>query len=498
MHRHFLHHTLKESSLWLLLAALVFAPWAYGCTPLWASGVLDSLLGTVFLLWLASVVAASQKPPVAATPLACAVLLVVMGAFMAWNAHFRHNPVAHSFERLSLPGWRLPGAIDGAASWSATLHAAVMLGILLLVCDLACVKLWRRRIMATMALSGTSVLLLGLLQKATNASMIFWQPGHAPSPFFATYYYHGNAGSFINLVLPFIAGFALRSLRRGGGRAIWLPALLIALAAPLVNVSRAGSFLSALIVLALVLFEIKAACNAGSPISRLPATVVAGVLCVALGTVAAASGSAQAWEKWGWLKGQLNEANPRYIVAAICCDMVKDSGFWGFGPGTFALAFPHYTTPFGDAIRGVWRYAHQDYLQTLIEWGCPGFLLWTMLLLGAVLRIFRGRNHPESDSRLRFTCGLALVGVALHALVDFPLQIPSLQLYTAVLAGIAWSRAPLGDSSGTISPPRAALRSGRGAPAWISSASCGRYHKAPGETRPSGHRGRRLHSRHRG
>jgi len=35
-------------------------------------------------------------------------------------------------------------------------------------------------------------------------------------------------------------------------------------------------------------------------------------------------------------------------------------------------------------------------------------------------------------------CAFALAGVFLHAFVDFPLQISSLQLYTVLIVGLAW------------------------------------------------------------
>jgi len=443
MDRRYWGRTFSESSRWLLVAALVYAPWAYGCTFPWASLILDCLLGTLFLLWLASCIAGGVSPVLARIPFFCALLLVSTGAFLAWNAHFKHDPASHRFMPIGTCIPLLPGWIDQARSASALLHIAAMLGTLLFVCDVARGKIWRKRLLGVMALVGASIAFLGLLQKATAAPMIFWQRGHAESPFFGGYYYHGNAGAFLNLVLPLTAALAFRSLRGTGKQtqtAIWVPALLVCLAATTVNVSRAASFISGLLACAWAAFEWSRFRRNHFPVSRLSIVFVLALVFTSLFAVSLSAGSGQAWQKWGWLKGQLNEENPRYVVACVCVDMIKDSGDFGFGPGTFEIAFPHYTNHLGGSIRGVWRFAHQDYLQTLIEWGWCGALPWALLLFGAILKAFFGRGDSPSEARFRFACGLALLGIAGHAMVDFPFQIASLQLYAAVLAGIAWSR----------------------------------------------------------
>ena len=93
---------------------------------------------------------------------------------------------------------------------------------------------------------------------------------------------------------------------------------------------------------------------------------------------------------------------------------------------------------------GTWRFLHEDYLQTLLEWGWVGGILWALLFFGGITVSIRSyKEHARRDwtPRRRVLQPLvitALMGVALHALVDFPVQIESIQLYVATYLGLCW------------------------------------------------------------
>src|SRR4026208_1565284 len=139
------------------------------------------------------------------------------------------------------------------------LRGALLLGTILFVSDLSQSSRWLLRLWFVISLIGGSIAFLGLLQKATGAQMIFWQP---PPPdeqlrvttFFATYFSHGNAGAFLNLVWPLTAGVVIRAfLRRSqpGMRALWTIVFLITIAGVAANTSRMAQVV-ALVLLVMI------------------------------------------------------------------------------------------------------------------------------------------------------------------------------------------------------------------------------------------------------
>jgi hypothetical protein len=147
--------------------------------------------------------------------------------------------------------------------------------------------------------------------------------------------------------------------------------------------------------------------------------------------------------RWKLVGREMTEQNARLQTARVCGHIVSEAGWFGFGPGTFEKVFPRYQHLGHYAVDEKWVYAHEDYLQTVIEWGWLGAGAWAVIALGGIglsLRArFRHRPWPARDRILYFVMLTSLLGVALHALFDYPLQVASIQLYVIVLLGMLWS-----------------------------------------------------------
>ncbi|MBV9998015.1 MAG: O-antigen ligase family protein [Verrucomicrobia bacterium] len=454
-----------EGPRWALLGVVLAAPWVYGATRPWARLWLTEVLLGLTLWFVAGRVVVRRLPRIHRAAALFTLLLLLQGWGMAWNARQRFRPEVFAFTTVPSPVPWLPGVVDAGIVQERLALVTGLVGAFWVAGDLAFHARWRKRFWTVLALNGAGIAALGLAQRITGAEGIYWGSpvDTGATSFFATYRYHANAGAFLNLTLPFLILKAVQVFGRLSGAGhrhygirsgepcviesrwrrlanllerVFLPAAaLVTAAAGFVNVSKAAMAIEILLLGAVLIFWSLG--RAGKGLGR--RELALGTLLAALaGGVIWAFGFEVSLHRWQEFLADFS-SNPRYLVDEIIVRRVLSiSGWWGFGAGTFRIIFPFFTRPWGDRVGGVWEYAHEDYLQTLVEWGFIGAALWAALFLGgwvtAVARRTQSRvAWPESTRLFSLGCLLSLTGVGLHALVDFPLQIASLALYTAVV-----------------------------------------------------------------
>jgi tetratricopeptide (TPR) repeat protein len=112
---------------------------------------------------------------------------------------------------------------------------------------------------------------------------------------------------------------------------------------------------------------------------------------------------------------------------------VKDFPLWGTGYGTFVyVEFMRRTSAADEAL---YVYAHNDYLEALVEGGLVRFLL-SLAAVGLVARlgyraICRHEGHSASGLALGVLCAFSTLAV--HSFFEFGLHIPAIALLATVL-----------------------------------------------------------------
>jgi len=440
---------LRHTASWLFFATLAYAPWAYGGTTAGAIATIDCLLFAVLVFWVVDLLIKRQRPEFPRTLLILILMLIAIGGWMVFNASAINDSAFAVFARVQQPAPRLTGSVDYALSTAWMIRGVLLLGIVLFIVDLSQDARWLLRLWGGIGLVAGSLALLGLLQKATGAPMIFWKAARVPGEilFFATYYYHGNAGAYLNLVLPLTAGLAVRSFitpTSAGVRALWLTVFVLTLLAVVANTSRMAQLIAMVILVAVAVRIGPRLVQRLSRTEKNVALAGAGAVLLAIFAVAQATHLEQPIKRWGQISKSIS-SDARWLVDKVAVkEALPEVGFFGFGPGTFRGVFPSFNLASGAPVAGTWRFLHNDYLQTVMEWGWVGSALWALLFFGGIVVAVRRLKSPDARTwvpRRRLLLALvviALGGVALHALVDFPLQIESIQLYAATYLGLCW------------------------------------------------------------
>jgi hypothetical protein len=433
---------------------LLLLPFGYAGQQPWALQAAEWALGGVLALWLVSLLLGRAWPRI---PWIYSIAGLALVAYGWWAAR-------HSFGEARGFG---PATVDAALSHQEMIWVSTLIGTLFFSSHLAAQPVWRVRLWQGLAISGVAIALLGLIQKIGGAPGIYWRPDWRREwgdwsyvgSFFATFRYHGNAGSFLNLLWPLSGGFFVAALLRRSPLLVqggWGMAFLLTFIAVFVNMSKAATALA--VGLALI-FAIWLGITHRRRLRQLNYWLLflfaigAGALFVFIDERA---GFAQAASHWKEFLGRWREPGWRTLAYAEYPRMLAEAGLWGFGPGTWRVKFPEYSPELWAKVKDFWPYAHQDFWQLLIEWGIPGAIGWAVLLFGALpaalIRIVRADAEQAGRRRhiLLFCTVLSVLGVYAHSLLDYPQHVPAIQLSLFALLGTlpyGLVTVPLGNSS---------------------------------------------------
>ncbi len=152
-----------------------------------------------------------------------------------------------------------------------------------------------------------------------------------------------------------------------------------------------------------------------------------------------------------------SSAGFRSALASTSLDGAMAFWPWGSGWGTYEFAYPRFQP---ISIAGYANHAHQDYIEMLFEGGIFFVLFAAAFAWLAVVRLVTlvrsALQRPlGSDAMASALCGLGLLGLLLHSLVEFNMRIPANAILGALLAG-AYLR-PLGNKGAAASRDRPAL-----------------------------------------
>lgn len=421
--------------------------------------VLESIaLAFLLSIWLRSVFADRDRP----VPRELSSVRKLLVAFLllspAWLALIYLAPVPAEFW-ASLPGHSTYQALSAAAGLPAptarplslapdSTRVSLLAGIPLMAGFLAgytCRPAQLRWLLGTVVVVAFLQVILGLLQIAggTQSSLYFGMNTDRPIGTFANPNHFAN---YLGMALVAYIWLAWNNLVAASSRrrdhssikfthrhatALWIAGGVALVLGILLSRSRGAAFSG----LPIGMLALGLALSAGGKAQGWRASLglgagitVGAVALVGLGAVISR------FE----LGGLAESAFYRGLLASTTLDGAAVFWPWGTGWGTYAAVYPRFQPL---EISGFADYAHHDYAQMLFEGGVFAVLLgaaFCWLAISRAVELARSalrRRALERDEMTCALCGLGLLGLLLHSLVEFNMHIPANAIVGALLAG---------------------------------------------------------------
>ena len=308
-------------------------------------------------------------------------------------------------------------------SLNATLRLAVYAMVFLLALNAGKDRAGALRTIKILVLFGFLLALFAIIQEATWNGKIYWfrSLSHGRVPF-GPFANRNHFAGFIGMLIPLGMGLGLE-IRRTEETLIYLFFSLIMALSLFYSLSRGGiislSISTVFFLFLAIMRKISGKSKRILYIGLFLSLLLSLLLYLGIEPILARFAE----------MGISDEG--RLMVWKAAIKAIKDYPLMGTGIGSFRYIYPIYN----PGMQMKFLYAHNDYLQLLVETGFAGTLfagLFLITVLAGILRCYRNGNA----SFLMAGLTSSLLYISVHSLFDFNLHIPSNAVTLSVVLGL--------------------------------------------------------------
>lgn len=428
-------HWLDKTLMGLFLFLLAFTALAHGAVEPWSLALSSVTIVGLLLLWACQ--ASWEKNWTIAIPAPFWPLLALLG----WG-------VVQSYQWGDDASKPLTISLDAEATRAVVLWLGLLLITILVAANLLLKRERWQSLQRFCTFFGLALALFALVQQATwNGRFYWWRTINTEeiSAPFGPFVHHGHYAGYLELLLPIPLALLLVHRMRLEQKLLYGFAAAMMGVSVIASLARGGmlTLMAQLGFLAVASYwvtqrqQVREYLPARASLLRAGGVIAMG-MAIVLGVLWI--GAEPVINRL--MHGQVMSSAPqtetffsnRGWIWRDTWTMFRANPITGVGLGAFESTFPQYSQGNGAVIVNA---AHNDYLQILAEGGLVGgaIMLWFVV---AVLRsLVRAMKSRDSQAQaLALGAGTGLIGILVHSIVDFNLQIPSHALLVLTLIAL--------------------------------------------------------------
>ena len=351
----------------------------------------------------------------------------------------RHPVLVFVLGFMAYAGWRATSVAVPYVAWGEVW----LLGLYGLAMVLAMQNLHGQDMLQWTAwaasLTGALLGIYALGQFLGESDSVLWlsRPAQYVKRAGATFVNPNHLAALLVLLMPLSLGQAFLARSKPAVRVVHGYAALMMLGGLAVSMSRGGWLAGGLVIAAFLGWV------AGRRRQlRLPAAILVGALGIASAVFMVFNAKAKLRVEGIGTEGVPDSGN-RLPLWRPALAMWRDHPWTGVGPGHYDVRYPQYRDVAMQLSPG---HAHNEYLNTLADYGLAGFGLAMASVLAMGASVWFSRKYVErgtgdlgdkGSNRAAFFMGatLGLAGLAVHSAGEFALHVPALGLVAMVMAG---------------------------------------------------------------